>query len=58
MPIADIIRLGAVRLTTQQIADMALVEDQARRAATNRGDASAAADHDREIVKLATILGN
>lgn len=57
MPVADIIRLGlAPGMTNQQIADMALAEDQARRAAERRGDSATAAAHDREAERLAALL--
>ena len=56
MPVADIIRLGLAPMTNQQIADMALAEDQARRAAERRGDSATAAAHDREAERLAALL--
>jgi hypothetical protein len=52
MPTGDLLRLGVARLTPQQVADMALAEDQARRRALARGDKAEAQEHDTEIRKL------
>lgn len=56
MPVADMIRLGLARLSSQQIADMALEEDRARRAALARGDMAKALEHDREADSLCALL--
>ena len=57
MPVADMIRLGTVaRLTSQQIADMALSEDRAARAARARGDTATADSHERERDSLCALL--
>jgi hypothetical protein len=57
MPVSDIIRLGmGERLTPQQIADMALVEDRRARAARARGDTATALEHDLERDSLCTLL--
>lgn len=55
-PVADIARLNKLRFTAQQIADMMLSEDRARRNALRSGDMSRAADHDAEIRKLEQLL--
>lgn len=57
MPVADIMRLGqSGRFTSQQIADMALAEDRAARAARARGDAATADSHERERDSLCALL--
>jgi hypothetical protein len=57
MPVSDIIRLGiGERLTSQQIADMALEEDRAARRARDRGDTATATEHSRERDSLCTLL--
>lgn len=55
-PVSDIARLNKVRLTHQQIADMMLSEDRARRRALEDGNAERAAEHDAEIAKLEELL--
>lgn len=55
-PVADIARVNRIRLTSQQIADFMLSEDQARRRALMRGDVDAAARHDAELDRLAALL--
>lgn len=56
MPIADLLTAGTARLTSQQIADLMLVEDRARRAAVQRGDLAAARTHQIERDRLAAAL--
>ena len=57
MPIADMIRLGTVRrMTAQEIADMALSEDRAHRAALARGDTATALAHEAEMISLCALL--
>lgn len=57
MPVADMIRLGTVkRPTSQEVADMALSEDRAARAARARGDTATAESHDRERDALCALL--
>lgn len=57
MPIAEIISRGkSGRWTRQQLADMALSEDRAARAARARGDMEAAAGHDRESAALCRMM--
>lgn len=56
MPLADIIKLEGRRMTSQEIADMALSEDRAARAARRRGDHATAQAHDDESAKLCTLL--
>jgi hypothetical protein len=56
MGVADLLRLGLSSLTSQQIADVALEEDRARREAERRGDTATAALHDEEVKRLADLL--
>lgn len=56
MPIADLLTAGTARLTSQQIADLMLVEDRARRAAVQRGDLAAARTHQIERDRLGAVL--
>lgn len=57
MPVADMIRLGtAPRPTSQGLADMALAEDRAARAARARGDTATALAHERERDALCSLL--
>jgi len=57
MPVSDLIRLGSAKLTPQQIADMALQEDQAARAlARYRTDHPAIAAHWAERDALCKLL--
>lgn len=57
MPVSDMIRLGvAGGLTTQQIADLALAEDRAARAARAKGNEAEARAHDREADALARLM--
>ncbi len=53
MPIST---LRGPRLTSQQIADFMLSADRERRDAKRRGDALAAARHEREVNQLAKLL--
>lgn len=55
-PIANIAALNNIRLTHQQIADMMLAEDRARRRALEAGDLVAAANHDAELVRLEKLI--
>lgn len=55
-PVADIARLTNTRFTDQQIADLMLSEDRARRRALEAGDLVAAANHDAELIKLERLL--
>ncbi len=56
MPVSTIVPLAQPPLTSQQIADLMLTEDIARRAALRRLDVLAAARHDMEVRKLAARL--
>lgn len=58
MPVSDLIRLGtAGKLTSQQIADMALQADrEARRLRRAGGDLAAAAQADAESEALCRLL--
>lgn len=55
-PIADIARLNKVRFTPQEVADLMLREDQARRRANGDGDIRRAWEHEVELQKLARLL--
>lgn len=56
MPVAEIVRLNRLRMTSQQLADMALAEDrEARRYAAN-GEAELAAEHDKESAALCRLI--
>jgi hypothetical protein len=55
-PLGNIASLNRVKLTSQQIADLMLSEDQARRRALMAGDLVQAAIHDAEIDRLARLL--
>lgn len=55
-PVADIARLNKLRLTHQQVADMMLSEDRARRRALADGDLERVAEHDAELRKLEQLL--
>ena len=55
-PLGNIAALNRVRLTDQQIADLMLSEDRARRRALMAGDVEAAAAHDAELVRLERLL--
>lgn len=52
MPVSDLLRSGTARLTSQQIADMMLSEERARRAAFRRGDYHQARLHELEVDRL------
>lgn len=54
--IAEIIRLTHTRMTNQQLADMALQEDQAARAARARGHYDAAREHQACADQLAELI--
>jgi len=59
MPLSDVLNRPqpfAERLTNQQIADFMLIEDRARRRALADCDLGRAAEHDREIERLASAL--
>lgn len=56
MSVSKILNVKTGDLTNQQIADFALQEDRARRAALKRGDVDTAADHNREMIALAEQL--
>lgn len=56
MPVSDLLRSGTAHLTTQQIADMMLSEDRARRAAHRRGDYHQARLHELEVARLGREL--
>lgn len=56
MSIADVIALTKAPLTNQQLADMALEEDQAARRARAAGRHDDAQAHDREADALARLL--
>lgn len=55
-PISNIAALNKLRFTKQQIADLMLVEDRARRAALRSGDVTRAAEHDAEITRLEQLM--
>lgn len=54
MPVSTI--RETAKLTNQQLADFALQEDRAARAARRRGDMSEAAAHDLECAAIAGLL--
>lgn len=57
MGVANIIERGlAPNLTNQELASMALEEDQAARAAAKRGNMAAARQHRTEADRLAALL--
>lgn len=56
MPVSDMIRLG-VKLTAQQIADLALQEHRAMRDAMRRGDVALTAMHSDEYNALCALIG-
>lgn len=56
MPISQLLYLRTARLTNQQVADFALEEDRAARAARRRGDSEAAAAHEYEVAQLSRLL--
>jgi hypothetical protein len=51
-PLSNIASLNRVCMTHQQIADLMLSEDRARRRALMAGDLVAAANHDAELTRL------
>jgi hypothetical protein len=55
-PIANIARLNRIRFTDQEIADLMLAEDRARRRALEAGDVMRAAEHDAELTRLQKLL--
>lgn len=52
MSIAKMLKAKTATLTNQQIADFALQEDRAKRAALERGDRAKAEHHECEAVEL------
>lgn len=56
MPVSDMVRLGTGNLTPQQLADMALAEDRAARAARARGNQWQAAQHRAESDALCDLM--
>jgi hypothetical protein len=55
-PIADIARANHVRFTSQEVADLMLSEDRARRRCLENGDFDGAALHDAELRKLEELI--
>lgn len=57
MPVSDLLRLGhGQAMTSQQVADMALHEDRAARAARAKGDIEAALFHEQEADALCRLI--
>lgn len=56
MPLASIMRLAGQRPTSQELADMALSEDRAARAARARGEEEEAKAHEEERDALCDLI--